>query len=91
MPAINTERMNQTLLHRARSIAWAFTAVLASTSALGAKAVPPWLTLEQQHSYPRIAWSNVHHGWLWQLFSQVLTGTNIVQSRIRVFPCRRMC
>ena len=51
--------MNKALLHYVRSTAWAFTAVLASTSALGAEAVAPWLTLEQQHSYPCLAWPNV--------------------------------
>ncbi|HEY5915082.1 MAG TPA: hypothetical protein VJA21_31190, partial [Verrucomicrobiae bacterium] len=51
--------MNTALLQCVGSTAWAFTAVLASTSALGAEAVAPWLTLEQQHSYPRLAWANV--------------------------------
>ena len=51
--------MNEAPLHCVRSTAWAFTAVLASTSALGAEAAAPWLTLEQQLSYPCLAWPNV--------------------------------
>ncbi len=51
--------MKKALLHCVQPTTWAFTAVLASTSAFGAEAVAPWLSLEQPHNYPCLAWPNV--------------------------------
>ena len=72
---MNIGHMKQTLFHCARLTTWALTAVLASSSAFGAEAVAPWLTLDQQHSYPRLAWTNVlGHTYLLQMRERLNEG-----------------